>query len=104
MSGYCCSDWMRCRFSLHEYLQLQDLHQDIYWLEGSRPFKPRLLLDWATRWIEIIHFASPANRARYLHGIADERQHDFLMQALHNYQVFAIEAIDEQALLVMRVV
>lgn len=93
-----------CPTFISEYLQKQNIYQDIYWIEGSQPFAPELLHDWAKQWINIITPISPIERAKHLHNITDGHQHAYFLKALRDFQLFAQQAITEKVLLMMRVI
>ena len=66
-----------------------------YWEEGSAPFQPELLLEWATRWRQLLEYASPEELERLLVWVPDDSNLSYFKEALESYQEFARKAADQ---------
>lgn len=101
-----CNESSRPR-NVIEWLQgLSPWHSkgDIYWIEGSQPFAPEILLKWTTRWRQLLDFASPEELDELLQGTTDERNVTYYNTALDNFQQFAEKAMSERKLIKMYIV
>lgn len=63
-----------------------------YWPEGSKPFTPDELLNWATRWRQLMEYASPDELELLFEWLPDDDTMAYLKESLETFQDFARKA------------